>query len=359
MRYRLLALSLVLLAACLGGCGDKQAAPNPAQSLAPPPAPAGPSGRVVLYSPHGKEHVGPCLERFHAAHPEITVDYLDLPSGKILERLRAESAKPQADLWWGAPQTMFMEGAKRDLLAPYKPTWAAAIAPENHDTADLWYGTYLTPEVIMYNDRQLKAEDAPQDWDDLLDPKWQGKIVLRDPLPSGTMRAIFGALVWRDFVRDGKPDAGYDWLRRLESQKPVYAATPALMFQHLTNGETPVTVWNMPDVFIQRATNGYPFAMVMPKSGTPVLVEGLALVKGGPNAEAAKVFYEWITSADELIFQATELHRLPARLDLPAERLPEWMTTTKITPMKLDWDRFGPLCDEWLEHWRNNIRQPQ
>ena len=59
----------------------------------------------------------------------------------------------------------------------------------------VWYGTFFAPEVIMYNSRRLDSASVPIDWDDLLDPRWKGKIIIRSPLASGTMRMIFCGLI--------------------------------------------------------------------------------------------------------------------------------------------------------------------
>src|SRR5690606_5702516 len=106
-----------------------------------------------------------------------------------------ERANPQADVWFGAPSTMFSQAAGEGLLASYRPTWAEAVEPDAHGENDDWYGTYQTPEVIAYNTNLLSPEEAPQDWSDLLDERWRDQIIMRDPIASGTMRTIFAAMI--------------------------------------------------------------------------------------------------------------------------------------------------------------------
>ena len=111
-------------------------------------------------------------------------------------------------LWWGAAHTTFQTAAEENLLAAYRPTWADKVPAGSRDAQDRWYGTYQTPEVIVYNSDAVKPEDAPKDWDDVLDPKWRDKILIRNPNPSDSMRAIFGAMIWRFYKDTGSPEQG-------------------------------------------------------------------------------------------------------------------------------------------------------
>ena len=147
---------------------------------------------LVLYSPHGRDLLGLVENEFERAHPEVDVRWLDMGSQEVYDRLRSEKANPQADVWYGGPDTIFARGAGEGLLAPYRPAWADAVAPASRGKGDLYFGLYRTPAMPVYNSKLVAAADAPHEWDDLLDPKWKGKILIRDPLASGTMRAVWG-----------------------------------------------------------------------------------------------------------------------------------------------------------------------
>ena len=133
------------------------------------------SRKLLIYTPHGQDLLRDSVTRYQAIHPGVDVQFLDMGSREILERVRAERNRPQADLWWGAAHTTFQTAAEENLLAPYKPTWADKVPNSSRDSEDRWYGTYQTPEVIVYNSDAVKPEEAPKDWDDVLDPKWRDK----------------------------------------------------------------------------------------------------------------------------------------------------------------------------------------
>jgi len=312
--------------------------------------------RLVVYSPHGKELLTDLAAQFEKAHPGVRVEWLDMGSQDVLDRVRSEKANPQADVWWGGPSPLFMQAGREGLLQPYRPAWASAVDSAYRDPGDLWFGTYVTPDVIMFNRERLRREEAPQDWDDLLDPKWRGRIVLREPFASGTMRAIFFAMIYRHYRERQAPEAGYDWLRRLDANTKTYAANPTLLYLALSRGEADLTLWNLPDVFLQREQYGYPFDYILPISGVPMVTEGIAIVAGAKRPELAKNFYEFVNSPGALVFAAKKYYRIPTRTDLDFSQIPPQMDARQFKALPLDWQLFADSSAAWMQYWDAHIR---
>jgi len=312
--------------------------------------------RLVVYSPHGKEMLGTFERLYEAAHPGTDVVWLDMGSQDIYDRVRTEHANPQADVWWGAPSSVFARAEAESLLERYTPTWAGSVPEGEKSPASFWYGTFVTPEVIMVNTRAVPDSLAPRDWDDLLDPRWRGRIVIRSPLSSGTMRMIFSALIAREADRAGSEDSAFAWLRRLDANTRAYVADPTQLYLRIAREEGTVSLWNLSDVVIQRNTNGYPFGYVIPASGTPLITDGIAIVRGTRRREEAARFYEFVTSVESLLRQAEEFARVPTRADLPRERLPGWIHDLALTPMPVDWSRVMASEQRWMKRWDDEVR---
>ncbi len=311
---------------------------------------------LVIYSPHGKDMLEEFEKKFEAVNPDIDVQWLDMGSQDAYDRIRTERTNPQADLWWGAPSTIFIRAEKESLLAPYHPSWADNISPEFKSPADVWYGTFVTPEVITFNSHLLNSSDAPKDWDDLLDPKWKGKIILRYPLASGTLRVIFSAIIASSVSRTGSEEQGFAWLRRLDANTKAYTVDPTQMYLKLAREEASLSLWDMPDVVLQAKVNNYPFGYTFPASGTVLLTDGIAIVKGAKHAEAAKKFYEFVTSEESLELQASKFYRIPARKDIPKDKLPAWITSTSFKAMQVDWQLIALHESEWMKKWDEEIK---
>lgn len=306
---------------------------------------------LVIYSPHGKDLLEHYKRAFEEQHPGVDIQWLDMGSQQAYDRVRTEASNPQASLWWGAPQTMFAAAAEQGLLEPYEPSWASHVPADARDSQDRWYGTFRTPEVIMYNTRTVAPEEVPQRWDDLLEPRWRDRIAVREPVQSGTMRTIFGAMIAR------QPDetAGFRWLARLDVNTRTYAADPTQLYMMMARGEAHITLWNLPDAYLQVSRFGHPFDWVIPREGTPVLVDAIAIPRGAPNPERAKQFYEFVTSREALLDQARLFHRIPVRTDITSEELPDWMRAD-IQPMPMDWERQRVQEAGWMTRWREEVK---
>jgi iron(III) transport system substrate-binding protein len=313
---------------------------------------------VVVYSPHGRELLETFEAQFESANPGIDVQWLDMGSQEVLDRLRSEKANPQADVWWGGPAPMFVSAAGEGLLQPFAPSWAAQLPADARDTDGHWHGTYLTPMVIAYNTASVPAADVPRDWDAVLAPEWNDRVLIRDPVASGTMRTIFGMIIQRSLRATGDTAAGFDWLRQLDARTKEYVLNPTLLYQKLARGEGAVTLWDMPDIEQLKARTTFPIDYVLPASGTPVPVDAVALVAGAPHPEAARSFIEYVGGTAAIVFAARNFFRVPARTDIPLDSFPAGLAAAReqmvVEPM--DWQLFQERSADWMRYWDEHVR---
>jgi iron(III) transport system substrate-binding protein len=313
---------------------------------------------LTVYSPHGRELLEAFERRFEADNPTVDLQWVDMGSQEVYDRIRSERANPQADVWFGAPSTLFAQAAADGLLEASSPAWGSSVPAEARDPDGLWYGTYITPEVIAYNTAAVSAEEAPRDWDDVLDPRWKGRVIIRDPMASGTMRTIFGMVIDRSLRATGDTAQGFQWLRRLDAQTREYVLNPTLLYQKLARQEGVITLWAMPDIEMIRARYDYPVDYVIPSSGTPLLVDAVAVVRGSRNPEAARAFVEYVGSDAALVSAAREFHRLPAATAFPTDSLPERLRAARgrLVAEPLDWARLQREGAGWMRHWDEHVR---
>ncbi|MDA8017742.1 MAG: extracellular solute-binding protein [Thermoanaerobaculia bacterium] len=310
---------------------------------------------LVLYSPHGRDLLSLFEQEFEKLEPTVDVRWVDMGSQEVYDRIRFERANPQADVWFGGPATILARGAEAGLLEAYRPPWADVVTGGHPD--DLYFSLYRTPPIVVYNTDAVSEEDAPRDWEDLLDPRWRDQVLIRDPLASGTMRTIFGMILARSVEQTGSPQDGFDWLRRLDAQTKEYVHNPALLHLKMERQEGLVTCWELTDILFQRQ-RGAPLGYHFPSSGSPVIEDSVGLVKDGPHPEVARRFLDWVGSREAQELAAEKVFRLPARTDLPADELPEWarQALDELITAEVDWQLIEEQGAEWMNRWDREVR---
>lgn len=313
---------------------------------------------IVVYSPHGRDLLGLVEKTYEAKHPEVDVRWLDMGSQEVYDRIRAEKANPQCDVWFGGPDTIFARGVKDGLLEAFEPSWASAVLPESRH-GGLYTGLYRTPVAILYNaEAALEAGiEAPKEWDDLLAPRFKGKVLVRDPLASGTMRAVWGMVLSRSIEETGSPDRGYAWLARLDGQTKEYVVNASILCEKVARREGLVTIWDLPDILLEKQRSPV-LTFVFPGSGSPVIDDAVALVKGARHPAEARALIEWLGSPEAQLAAAEKAYRLPARTDLPEEKLPEWAREVEraLVPARLDWNMIEREGPAWMAKWDREVK---
>ena len=322
------ALCLLMLAGC-GGAAQPAATEAPAATGAPAPAateaaapaekaPADYTGNLVIYSPHDADPLNAGVALFQAAYPNINVEVIAAGTGELCQRVVAESENPQGDVLWGG-------GA--DTLAAYVDYFAAYVCANDDvigdaykDANDLWIGESPLPMVIIYNKTMIDEADVPTTWEGLCDEKLKGQIAFASPAKSGSAYTQLCTMLFSQPTLDEGWALVDKFIDNLDGKiqdssgnchKLVAAGEYAI---GVTIEKSAVLYNDNPDIgYIYPAAN----------SAVP---DGVALIKGCPNEENAKLFIDFVTGMDCQVDQNVNWKRRPVRSDLAPEGLCELST---------------------------------
>ncbi|SEE90871.1 iron(III) transport system substrate-binding protein [Rhizobiales bacterium GAS191] len=243
----------------------------------------------------------------------IKVESVSTGSGVLMKRIQAEKDNPQGDIIWGVSRSLLQ--TNKGYFAPYKSKENAAIPADFLDPDNLWTGTNVHILVVTQNTKLIPAGEGPKSWSDLVDPKYKGRIAFTDPANSGSAYTNATLLVdhWGG-------EAGWDKLKALFANTKILNRS-TLVFQGVGNGEYGLGM-SLEYAGALWASNGAPVTNIYPADGTLALMEGVAILKGDPNPDAAKAFVDYINRKDvcEMMLKAT--FRRPARQDLDFAHLP-------------------------------------
>ena len=298
---------------------------------------------VTLYSSNPQETIETALDLFRKQHPELTAEVVRAGTGTLMQRLRAESANPLADVFWsGGFGTL---GAYTDVLEPYRSPNAAAVPESLHGPDDLWTGTNMHVMVIMVNERALGGDAAPATWSDLFDPKWTGRVVMADPERSSSAYAQVHGL----HERFGRED-----LAKLVRNVVVTPSTSAVS-QGVAQGEYPLGI-TMDYAAHQYVAGGQAgIRLVYPTEGTMLSPEGVVLVKGAPNGENARKLYDFFLSqsAQEALFKRT--FRRPSRPDVDVTAIAGLPAMADIRIIEVDQAQASAAQPEIIAMWKDLV----
>ena len=280
----------------------------------------------------------------------IVVEPVSAGSGVVVRRLQAEKARPLGDIVWGISRSLLQ--TNKALFAPYASKNKDVTPAEYRDPDDLWIGNNLHLLVILQNTKLVPADQGPKGWADLLDPKWKGKIAFTDPANSGSAYTTVTMLVdlW------GGGEAGWKKVGALFKNLKVLNRS-SLVFQGVGNGEYPLGI-SLEYAGPMWATGGAPVKVVYPADGTIAAMEGVAIIKDGPNPDSAKAFVDFINAkaTREMILKAT--FRRPTRTDVDLAKLPGNMPPmSAVKIVKYDEDGWTAKRTKTLEQIKDLIQE--
>jgi iron(III) transport system substrate-binding protein len=122
---------------------------------------------------------------------------------------------------------------QKKLIAPYDSPERSGFSADLKDRDGYWTGTYALPTGLGFNTQQVKKEDAPKTYKDLLEPKWKGgKISIDDE--------NYELLVGLEQAWGGKP--ALEYLKALAAQNPAVGRGATQRTQMLAAGEFPLAI---------------------------------------------------------------------------------------------------------------------
>jgi iron(III) transport system substrate-binding protein len=172
------------------------------------------------------------------------------------------------------------------------------------------------------------------------------------------MRAIFEMIIMRSLAKTGDTTQGVAWLRRLDAQTKEYVLTPSLLHTELERQEGLISLWDLPDMLLLQH-EGRKLGFLFPASGTPVIDDDIAVVRGARHAQLARLFLAWVRTPAIELLAAREGFRLPAAgIELPTDSVPAWVGPVEahLKAEPLNWDTVEARGVGWMEYWDRHVR---
>jgi iron(III) transport system substrate-binding protein len=295
-----------LLAATLAACGGTSPAAlsvPPAASVGSPAASSAASqaanpavqalyekakaeGQVVWYAPNADDVIEPVAQAFMKAYPGIKVTHSVEKQQQMFSDIQVQQAAKHVTI-----DVAETANDVADTLTNHMPLatdWAKlGVAPDRtlQDVVEI-AGSNV---VVTYNTQKVSAADAPKTWDDLLDPKWQGKM------------AIDGRASWAPVFMAasdlGGQSKGVDFARRLSDQKPLFQTSNSAIEPLLISGQASVGTDDASSLTVALRKSPRPPLDLAPVTPVYEATSFAYVPDGAPHSSAAQLLVAWLSSS--------------------------------------------------------------
>ncbi|MFG0274442.1 MAG: extracellular solute-binding protein [Phycisphaerales bacterium] len=315
------------------------------------------AGDVVLYVSADDYVVRPIVGAFEeesGLRVRVLGDTEATKTTGLVQRLRTERENPRADVFWSSEVFLTIRLAEEGLLAPLEDAslevWPSGLA----DGDRLWHGFANRARVVVYNTEFVSPEAAPRTMHDLLDERWRGRVGVARPA-FGTTRGHMGLALeaWGE-------DAFRVWAQALQANGVRLYDGNASVVRAVASGEIRVGLTDTDDVWSGQR-NGWPIDLVYVRHdldgramGTMVIPNTVAIVDGGPNAEAGRRLALFLLSERvERMLAESDSHNVPIRpevaADFPAYSVPDPMGVDPVRIAARMDAALAILDDEWTQ----------
>ena len=291
---------------------------------------------VVYYASMNLSEANAVIGEFEKRYPFIKVKLQRTGSEKLLTRVLTEArAKKQfADVIQTVEFSMYIFH-RSGILARYAPQ-ANALYPKEFKEEGFWTTVYYNAYVTGYNTRLAPARTLPKTYDDLLDPKWKGKLMM-----EGTKAEWFAGM-----LQILGQERGLKFMRDLAKQQPSPREGHELLAQLIVAGEGVIDI-NIPAASVERVKErGAPIDWTA-LGPAPATMVGAGVAAQAPHPNAARIFLDFLLSREGQKLMQTP-GRMIARGDLANEQA-AMLKELKIVPV-------SPSLAEKLDEYAKQLR---
>jgi len=327
------AIRLAVAFTCLAmaGCRSPEPTPNADRS-------------VTVYVSTDRVFSEPVLREYEkrsGVKINAVYDTEETKSTGLANRLLAEKARPQADVFWSNEPVRTLVLKSRDVLASYRSPSAEGIPAALIDADGYWTGFSARMRVIAYNTKSVTPSEAPQSIFHLADPKWKGQVAMADPRFGSTS---FHVAALYALAGDEKMD---DFFRRLKVNGVRIVDGNSVVRDLVARGEVKTGLTDTDDVNVA-IEDGQPVGMVLPDKdglGVPVMPNMVSLIANAPHPEEARKLIDYLLSADvERQLAQSEAVQIPLHAGVPGPKNIPAIETFK--PMTIDYAKAASRVED-------------
>lgn len=289
-------------------------------------------GEVTWYTSITAQQAEKFVAKFEAKYPGVRVRLVRGGTFDLAERVQKGimSGQPDADVLHVLDPAIFVALRQRGELFYYEPAEATAVPPEYKDPG-YWTAARLVTVGLAYDPKRLAVAKAPQHWRDLLQPRWKGKIGLKDAQTAGSAYAQYY------FLRERY---GVDYWQQLSRLKPRIYKTEDELLDAVRGGEILVAAGIMTGRIPGSAGAAHEPRTVLAKDGVPLIIGPVAILSRAPHRNGARLLVNFTLSPEGQAALRDLSGAYPTRSDVPAPQGWPALSTLPLLQPESGWTEY-------------------
>jgi len=251
-------------------------------------------GKLIVYGSCEEEYLNAVCANFKSLYG-IDVQAQRLSTGEVAAKIEEENGHPSADVWFGGTTDPYNVTSSKGLLEQYEPKNASHLISDKFKSTNKdWYGIYKGILGILYDKEELQRLklDVPQDYKDLIDPKYKGLIWSSNYNTAGTAKLIINTV-----IQKYGHDQGIQYLVDLDKNIAQYTKSGSGPSKAIGAGECTIGIGMLHDGIYQIVDQEHEnVGLQIPSSGASYEVGATAIFKGAAHPNAAKLWIEYALS---------------------------------------------------------------
>ena len=251
-------------------------------------------GKLIVYGSCEEEYLNAVCANFKSLYG-IDVQAQRLSTGEVAAKIEEENGHPSADVWFGGTTDPYNVSSSKGLLEQYEPKNASHLISDKFKSTNKdWYGIYKGILGILYDKEELQRLklDVPQDYKDLIDPKYKGLIWSSNYNTAGTAKLIINTV-----IQKYGHDQGIQYLVDLDKNIAQYTKSGSGPSKAIGTGECTIGIGMLHDGIYQIVDQEHEnVGLQIPSSGASYEVGATAIFKGAAHPNAAKLWIEYALS---------------------------------------------------------------
>lgn len=251
-------------------------------------------GKLIVYGSCEEEYLNAVCANFKSLYG-IDVQAQRLSTGEVAAKIEEENGHPSADVWFGGTTDPYNVSSSKGLLEQYEPKNASHLISDKFKSTNKdWYGIYKGILGILYDKEELERLklDVPQDYKDLIDPKYKGLIWSSNYNTAGTAKLIINTV-----IQKYGHDQGIQYLVDLDKNIAQYTKSGSGPSKAIGTGECTIGIGMLHDGIYQIVDQEHEnVGLQIPSSGASYEVGATAIFKGAAHPNAAKLWIEYALS---------------------------------------------------------------